>query len=103
MPAQLVVLYKKPADAAAFDDYYAATHIPLAKQIPGLRRYEISTGPVNTPAGPSDIHLVALLHFDSMQAVQAAFASPEGGAAARDLSHFAQAGVDLLFFDSKDV
>jgi uncharacterized protein (TIGR02118 family) len=103
MPARLLVLYKTPADAAAFNDYYAATHIPLAKQIPGLGRYEVSSGPVNTPAGASAIHLIATLHFDSVDAIQKALASPQGGAAARDLANFAQAGVDLLIFDSKDV
>ena len=44
--AQLVALYKTPADTKAFDDYYASTHAPLAKTLPGLRRYEISTGPI---------------------------------------------------------
>jgi uncharacterized protein (TIGR02118 family) len=28
--ARLVVLYKTPKDAAAFDQHYRATHIPLA-------------------------------------------------------------------------
>ena len=32
---KLVAMYKKPADAAAFDAYYTATHAPLAKQLPG--------------------------------------------------------------------
>lgn len=48
--ASLVVMYGTPGDAAAFDRYYRETHIPLAKTIPGLRRYEISRGPVVTPA-----------------------------------------------------
>ncbi len=103
MPAKLIALYKTPADAAAFDAYYTSTHAPLAKQIPGLRRYEVSTGPVNGPAGPSGVHLVAVLHFDSAEAIGQALASAEGSAAARDLGNFAQAGVDLLVFDSKDI
>ena len=32
--ASLVVLCKTPKDAAAFDKYYAETHIPIAKKIP---------------------------------------------------------------------
>lgn len=99
--AQLIVLYKKPADAAAFDAYYTSTHVPLAKKIPGLRRYDISAGPVTTPGGPSAYHLVAVLTFDSLAALQAALGSPEGQAAAGDLGNFAQAGVELLMFDSK--
>ena len=42
--AKLVVIYKTPKDKAAFDKYYFETHVPLAKKIPGLRRYEVSDG-----------------------------------------------------------
>jgi len=50
--AELVVLYKTPKDAAAFDKHYAETHIPLAKKLPGLKKYAVSTGAVGSPAGP---------------------------------------------------
>ncbi len=97
--ATLLVLYKTPADPAAFDRYYAETHIPLAKKVPGLRSYRVSKGGVGSPAGASNIHLVATLTFDSMAALQAGLTSPEGGAAAGDLANFASGGVDLLMFD----
>ena len=71
--AQLAVLYKTPTDPAAFDKHYAEKHIQIAKKIPGLRKYEISQGPVATPTGPSGYHLVALLHFDNVAAIQSAF------------------------------
>ncbi|MFT3792981.1 MAG: EthD family reductase [Rudaea sp.] len=101
--AQLIALYNKPTDVAAFDAHYAGTHIPLAKKIPGLRRCQISTGAIDTPAGAAAYHLVAILDFDSKQAVLDGLASPEGKATAGDLANFAQAGVDLLIFDSKGV
>jgi uncharacterized protein (TIGR02118 family) len=101
--AQVVVLYKTPKDTAAFDKYYADTHIPLAKKLPGLRKYQVSQGPVATPAGPSGLHLIAILTFDSMDAVQKAFGSAEGQATAADVGKFASGGADLMFFDTKDV
>ncbi len=101
--ATLVVLYKNPKDTAAFDKHYSERHIPLAKKIPGVKKYEISKGPVMSPSGPSGIHLVATLQFDSLAAIQSAFATPEGQAAAGDLPNFATGGVDLLMFDSRDV
>ena len=101
--AKLIALYKKPADAAAFDAYYYSTHVPLAKTLPGLRSYEVSTGSIGTPAGEAPLHLVAILGFDSMAAIQAALTSPQGVATAGDLGNFAQAGVDLLMFDTKAV
>lgn len=100
--AKLVVLYNKPTDTAAFDAHYASTHAPLAKQIPGLKRFEISTGPVSTPAGDSPYHLVAVLEFESLAALQAGLESPAGQAAAGDLANFAQAGAQLLMFETKD-
>lgn len=100
--AKLIALYKKPADVAAFDRHYFDKHVPLAKRIPGLRRYEVNSGAIATPQGESAYHLVATLHFDSIAAIQAAFASPEGQAAAGDLANF-KSGVELMFFDSKDV
>ena len=101
--AKLVALYKKPADAAAFDAYYFGKHVPTAKKIPGLRRYDVSTGPVASGAGESPYHLVAMLEFDSLAAIQSGLASAEGQAAAGDLGNFAQAGVELLMFDTKSV
>jgi uncharacterized protein (TIGR02118 family) len=98
-----VVLYKTPNDAAAFDKYYAETHIPLAKKLPGLRRYQISRGPVASPSGASGVHLVATLTFDDLAAVQSALTSPEGQAAAADVGNFASGGFDMLFFDTADV
>ena len=101
--ANLVVLYKKPADKAAFDDYYFKTHVPLANRIPGLLSYQVSSGAVASPTGASPYHLVATLEFESMGALQQGLASPVGGAAAGDLANFAQAGVEMLMFDTKDV
>ena len=97
--AKLVVLYKTPKDPEAFNSYYAATHIPIARKIPGLRGYDVSRGLVATPAGPSAVHLVATLHFDDVAAIQAAFASPEGKAAAADVGKFATGGVEMLIFE----
>jgi uncharacterized protein (TIGR02118 family) len=101
--AEIVVTYKTPKDPAAFDKYYAETHIPLAKKMPGLRKYEISEGSVATPAGPAGVHPMAILTFDNMAAVGAAFGSPEGQATAADLPKFATGGADIMFFDTKEV
>ena len=56
-----------------------------------------------TPAGPSGVHLVAILTFDSMAAIQAAFGSAEGKATAADVPKLRIGGADIVFFDTKDV
>jgi uncharacterized protein (TIGR02118 family) len=101
--AKMMVLYGKPSDAQAFDAYYAATHVPLAKKIPGLRRFETSSGPVAAADGTQPYHLVATLEFDTPAALQQGLASPEGRAAAADVPNFADGGVQLFFFETKTV
>jgi uncharacterized protein (TIGR02118 family) len=96
-------MYKTPRDTAAFDKHYSERHVPLAKKIPGLRKYEVSQGPVGSPMGSSNYHLVAILHFDTMAAIQNAFGSVEGQAAVADVQTFATGGVDIFMFDNKDV
>ena len=101
--ARLLVLYGAPKDAAAFDAHYFEKHVPLANTIPGIRRYEVSNGPIATPGGPAPYHLIATITFDDVAAIQAAFASPEGQAAAADVATFATGGVDMLIFETKEV
>jgi uncharacterized protein (TIGR02118 family) len=101
--AKLISLYKKPHDPAAFNDYYYSKHVPLVKKVEGLRSFEVNNGWVTNLAGKTPYHLVAILTFDSVAAIQQALASPEGKAAAADLPAFAQAGVELLVINTKEV
>ena len=101
--ARVVVMYKTPKDPSAFDQYYFATHAPIARRIPGLRKYEVSQGAVASPGGPSGVHLVAVLHFDDMAAVGRGLTSDEGKAAVADVGKFATGGVDILMFDNREV
>ena len=100
--AKVLVLYNAPSDAAAFDSYYQTTHIPIAKKLPGLRAYNVNAEPPRMIAGTAP-HLIAELEFADMAAIDTALASPEGQATAADLANFAQAGVTIMIFDSKQV
>jgi len=99
--AQLLVLYNQPADPAAFDRYYFETHVPLAKKIEGVRSYVVNSAKPAMLAGAFSPHLIAELEFDSIEALQAAMASPEGQAAAADVANFAHTGVTLLVFETR--
>jgi len=98
--AKVFALYGKPKDPAGFDRYYHDVHVPIAKRLPGLRAYEVTRGDISTPAGAATTHLVAVLTFDSIAAVKAALASPEGQATVADLAHFATGGVEVLIADT---
>jgi uncharacterized protein (TIGR02118 family) len=103
--AKMMVLYKTPSDVAAFEKHYFERHIPLAKKLPGLKKYEVSRGPIASPGGASDVHFAAILHFDDLAAIRRAFASAEGKACAADRRIMApdDAAVTMLLFDSQDV
>ena len=99
--AKIFAVYQQPADAAVFDDYYFNKHLPLAKTIPGLRSYEVTRGDVMGMTGKHSAYLIAVLEFDSMAAIQAAMASPQGQAIAADLANFAGAGVDIMIGETR--
>ena len=57
--------------------HYREYHVPLARRLPGLRRYVI--GPlVATRTVPAERHRAAILGFDSLEALRAAYGSPVG-------------------------
>jgi uncharacterized protein (TIGR02118 family) len=101
--AKVLVLYKTPKSAEAFEKHYMSVHVPLVKKVPGLKGYDISRGAVTAPSGASDIHLVATLSFESMDALKAGMGSAEGKTAANDLGNFADGGVDLYLFDTQNL
>jgi uncharacterized protein (TIGR02118 family) len=52
--------------------------------------------------GESKFHLMAEMYYDSMDAMNAANASPEGRAAAKDLMSFAADVVTLFFGEVRE-
>lgn len=100
---KFLILYDTPDDPVAFDRHYRTVHIPLVRHIPGVRRYSISRNAVLV-RGEEPYHLIAELEWDSREALHAAFASPAGQAAARDVAELAPDGlVRSMIFDVEDV
>ncbi len=99
---KLIALYRKPADAAAFDKAYFETHVPLVKQVPGLRGVEISriTG---TPRGEPEYYLMAQMFFEDKATMDRAMASPENAEAGKNLMSFARGLVTFLFAENVEV
>jgi uncharacterized protein (TIGR02118 family) len=97
---KLVVAYGPPEDPAAFDEHYASTHAPLARTIPGLRRFEAGKV-LGTPDGtPAPFYLLAELSFDSADDLQTALGTEEGQAAAADIPNFASGGATLMIAEA---
>jgi uncharacterized protein (TIGR02118 family) len=98
---KLIALYRKPDDVEEFDKHYSEIHTPLVQKMPGLRKLEI-TRITGAPIGETKYHLMAEMYFDSLDAMNAANASPEGKATARDLMSFAANVVTLFYGEVKE-
>ena len=93
---KLTVLYGPPTDAAAFEEYYANTHLPLAAKLPNVARFEASKV-IGTPDGGAPPHYrIAEVVFDNAEALQASLRSDEGQAATGDIANFATGGATVV-------
>lgn len=101
---RLVVLWRnEPEDVAAFERHYREVHIPLAKRLPGLRRYTLSRNP--SPLQGDPCYCIAELDWDDMAALRRAFDSPEGRAVSDDVANLERwsPGVQSAAYDLDDV
>jgi uncharacterized protein (TIGR02118 family) len=104
--ARMLVVYRTPSDPEAFDRHYFEIHVPLAKKLPGLRRYDVSRGPIVTPNGQDAAYLIATLSFDGdIAAIHHAFASEAGQECAADRRRFAPdpSQFQMFLFDDQDL
>lgn len=103
--ARMVVVYRTPKNPEAFDKHYFNVHIPLAKRLPGLTKYETSKGPVIGMAGAIDPYFIATLHFESLEAIKFAFATELGQSCATDRRVLApeEQDVQIFLFDDQSV
>jgi len=103
MTVRFLALYETPTDPEAFDRHYREVHIPLARRLPGLRRYVIGREVVAVRGG-APYYLVAELEWDTMEELRAAFAWPEGRATAADAARLQEfAPVRSMTFTVDDV
>jgi uncharacterized protein (TIGR02118 family) len=101
----MIVIYNAPNDTAAFDRHYFEVQVPLARRLPGLRRYETSRGPIISLYGAVEAHFVATLHFDSLADVDATFTAECRRACAADGRPLAPhpSAVQMYLFETQSV
>jgi uncharacterized protein (TIGR02118 family) len=93
----LVALWKQPADAAAFDEDYARSHVQLVQALPGLAAAR--TGRVVR----GGYYRVAEMEFPDAEAMKAAMRSEEGKRMSEDARRLIQAfgtEVEMLTVES---
>jgi uncharacterized protein (TIGR02118 family) len=84
-----IVLWNTPEDPVAFERYYRDVYISLVKQLPGLRRYTIGRH-VTARSSGEPYYWIAELEWDTMDALQKAFQSPQGQATAQEVDKLAR-------------
>jgi uncharacterized protein (TIGR02118 family) len=86
---KLIAMYKTPEDTEAFDRHYFEVHMPIVSKIPGLIKSEVAKlKPL--PGSNAKYYMMTEMYYDDMDAFNAAMASPEGKASAKDLVNFAK-------------
>jgi len=96
----LTVIYPQPGDAARFKAYYEQTHVPLAKQLPGLISCSFA---YPQPLGPGPVPFcIFQAWFHDAAAMETALRSEIGGRVAADVPNYSPDGATLFHFDGGD-
>jgi uncharacterized protein (TIGR02118 family) len=99
-PAAIVtVIYKAPKDTAAFEKYYADTHLPLVtakKAEIGFERAELTRFDSNLDGSPPARYRQAELYFPSTEALKKGLATKGFKQVADDVGKFASGGHEAL-------
>lgn len=95
----VVVLYNQPKDTAAFEKYYAETHLPIAvanQQEVGFTHAVLVRFTRNLDGSRPALYRKAELWFDSEAALSKGIATPGFKKIGDDLKNFATGGVTVL-------
>jgi uncharacterized protein (TIGR02118 family) len=96
-PAAIVtVIYNTPKDPAAFEKYYAGTHLPLVVANQGeigFKRADLTRFESNLDGKKPTFYRQAELYFDSMDDLQKGLATAGFKKVADDLPNFASGGL----------
>jgi uncharacterized protein (TIGR02118 family) len=92
---KLVALYSPPPESADFARHFDTVHLPLLRTVRGLQSLEV-TRITGAAFGESRFTYMVELLFATRDAADAALASREGKAVARDLLAFAGPHVTLF-------
>lgn len=95
---KMIALFQRPQNVAGFLAHYEQVHLPMIRQMPGLRRLEIHRM-YDARGGEPNPFLMAEMYFDSRESLLQSMKSPEGRAGGKDLQEFASGLVQIMLAD----
>ncbi len=99
--AKIIVLFGQPKDPRRFDEQYWKEHVPMAKAMPGLRKYTVHKI-VGAPRGEPAYYQVVELEFEDMDSLKKALESPAGRESGRHSIKIATGGITFLYAESRE-
>ena len=94
---KFVTIYRRVDDENQLEKFFSETHLPLAEQLPGLVKSEVSRI-VGKPGGQSRFHLQYELYFDSAEEYHIALLSEPGIALIQAIKPWGDAKLLTWFF-----
>lgn len=102
--AKLIVLYPAPRDVAAFERAYTQDHAPMVtpQTFGGIKKFVASKVVGTADGSPAPFYRIAELHFPSMEALQAAAASPSAQKAVAHAVSISTGGKPIILVAEED-
>ena len=92
-----MTIYRRVDDEMAVENFFSQTHLPLAEQLPGLLKSEVSRIK-GKPGGQSRFMLMYELYFANESAYQAALLTETGVALIQALKPWGDAKIVTWFY-----
>ncbi|HSH01103.1 MAG TPA: EthD family reductase [Anaerolineae bacterium] len=94
---QFVTIYRRVDDEMVLEEFFSNQHLPLAEQLPGLVKTEVSriTG---KPGGESRFHMMYTLYFDDEDSFWRALGSQPGLALMQALKPWGEQRLVTWFY-----
>lgn len=102
--AKLIVIYPSPRDVNTFERAYTQDHAPMVtpQTFRGITKF-VASRVIGTPDGsPAPFYRVAELHFPSLEALQAAAASPSAQKAVAHAVSISTGGKPIILVAEED-
>lgn len=95
---KLVTLYRRVDDEQKVDKFFSHTHLPLAEQLPGLLKTEVTRISGKPGGGQSRYYMSYELYFETYEAYQKAMFSEPGKLLVRALTPWWDAKIITWFY-----